>query len=102
MRHQLKLGLIGAGRIGRLHAEHVTSRILVAQLAMVADAFEEAARECAERYDIPAYTRDYHELLARPDISAVLICSAPIHTRISFRRRRRWASRFFARSRLTL
>ncbi|HZS76645.1 MAG TPA: inositol 2-dehydrogenase [Ktedonobacteraceae bacterium] len=76
MRHQLKLGLIGAGRIGRLHAEHVTSRILVAQLAMVADAFEEAARECAERYDIPAYTRDYHELLARPDISAVLICSS--------------------------
>jgi myo-inositol 2-dehydrogenase/D-chiro-inositol 1-dehydrogenase len=72
----LKMGLIGAGRIGRLHAEHLTSRIPSADLLMVADPFEEAARICAERYDIPSYGCDYQEVLDHPDIQAVVICSS--------------------------
>jgi len=74
--HPLKIGLIGAGRIGRLHAEHLTSRIPSADLVMVADVLEEAARECAERYAIPSFTHDYQEILDRPDIEAVVICSS--------------------------
>jgi len=74
--HSLKLGLIGAGRIGSLHAEHLTSRIPAADLVMVADAFEEAARQCAERYAIPFTTQDYRDVLTRPDIQAVVICSS--------------------------
>src|SRR6058998_2728915 len=78
----LKLGLIGAGRIGRLHAEHLASRIPSAELVMVTDVFEKAARECAERYAIP-YTQDYHAVLDRPDIQAVVICSSTdTHARI--------------------
>src|SRR6266480_7777124 len=78
----LKIGLIGAGRIGRLHAEHLASRIPSAELVMVTDVFEKAARECAERYAIP-YTQDYHAVLDRPDIQAVVICSPPdTHARI--------------------
>ncbi len=72
----VKMGLIGAGRIGHLHAEHLTSRIPFAELLMVADVFEDAARECAERFAIPAFTRDYREVLAHPDIKAVVICSS--------------------------
>ena len=74
--HQLKIGLIGAGRIGQLHAAHLTSRIPLADLVMVADVFEEAARECAERYAIPSFTKDYRVLLDHPDIQAVVICSS--------------------------
>ena len=74
--HTLKMGLIGAGRIGRLHAEHLTSRIPSAELVMVADAFEEVARKTAERYDIPLATQDYRALLDRPDIQAMVICSS--------------------------
>ena len=78
----LKIGLIGAGRIGRLHAEHLASRIPSAELVMVTDVFEKAARECAERYAIP-YTQDYHAVLDRPDIQAVVICSSTdTHARI--------------------
>ena len=58
--NSLKIGLIGAGRIGSLHAEHITSRIPSTELVMVADAFEEAARKCAQRYGIPFATQDYH------------------------------------------
>ena len=72
----LKMGLIGAGRIGRLHAEHLTSRIPSADLLMVADPFEDAARNCAERYAIPSYGRNYHAVLDHPDIQAVVICSS--------------------------
>jgi len=74
--HALKLGLIGAGRIGSLHAEHLTTRIPAADLIMVADAFEEAVERCAERYAIPFATQDYRDVLARPDIQAVVICSS--------------------------
>src|SRR5947209_15628524 len=38
----LKMGLIGAGRIGRLHAEHLTSRIASSELIIVAALFEES------------------------------------------------------------
>ncbi len=74
--NSLKIGLIGAGRIGRLHAEHLTSRIPSADLIMVADVFEEAARQCAELYAIPHSTSDYREVLGYPDIQAVVICSS--------------------------
>src|SRR5258707_19452 len=74
--HTLKMGLIGAGRIGRLHAEHLTSRITSADLVMVADTFEEVARETAERYGIPLAAQDYRAVLDRPDIQAVVICSS--------------------------
>lgn len=74
--HRLKLGLIGAGRIGRLHAEHLTSRIAAAELVMVADLSEDAARECAEQYAIPEYHQDYQAVLECPDIEAVVICSS--------------------------
>src|SRR5438270_3755128 len=74
--HSLRLGLIGAGRICSWNAEHLTSRIPAADLIMVADAFEEAARQCAERYAIPFATQDYRDVLTRPDIQAVVICSS--------------------------
>ena len=79
----LKIGLIGAGRIGRLHAEHLTTRIESAELVMVADVLEENARQCAKRYAIPLATQDYHAILDRPDIEAVVICSSTdTHARI--------------------
>src|SRR5438067_9525746 len=81
--HSLKIGLIGAGRIGLQHAEHLTSRIPSADLVMVADAYEEAARQCADRCAIPFATRDYHAILDHPDIQAVVICSSTdTHARI--------------------
>src|SRR5215467_3403665 len=70
------MGLISERRIDHLHSEHLTSRILSADLLMVADAFEEAARETAEHYAIPLAVQDYRAVLDRPDIQAVVICSS--------------------------
>ena len=72
----LKIGLIGAGRIGRMHAANFTTHIPSVELIMVADVLEENARQCAKRYAIPFPTQDYHAILDRPDIEAVVICSS--------------------------
>ena len=75
MSSQLKLGLIGAGRIGKVHAASVAYRIPEAQIVAVADIDTAAAQRCAEQYRIPHITADYHALLADPAIDAVLICT---------------------------
>ncbi|MEM2691276.1 MAG: inositol 2-dehydrogenase [Candidatus Bathyarchaeia archaeon] len=73
---RLKLGLIGAGRIGKLHAENVVYHVPEAELLGVADVSIEAAREIATRLRIPKFTQDYQELLVDPHIDAILICTS--------------------------
>lgn len=72
----LNIGLIGAGRIGRIHAHNLDSRISSANLLMVADVNEEAAHVAAEEFHIPHPVADYHEILGNPEINAVAICSS--------------------------
>jgi len=79
----LNIGQIGAGRIGRLHAEHLAYRIPEAALRVLADVDQSAAAECAAQCGIPETTADYHALLDRADIQAVVICSPTnTHARI--------------------
>jgi myo-inositol 2-dehydrogenase/D-chiro-inositol 1-dehydrogenase len=75
MTEQLRLGLIGAGRIGRVHAANVAQRVPSARLVAVADVFGEAARALAGEYGLDAYD-DHRALLARSDVDAVVICSS--------------------------
>jgi enoyl-CoA hydratase/carnithine racemase len=49
---KLRVGLIGAGAIGRIHAEHLASRAPGAELAAIADVDVDAARAIAERCDV--------------------------------------------------
>jgi myo-inositol 2-dehydrogenase / D-chiro-inositol 1-dehydrogenase len=72
----LNIGIIGAGRIGKVHAATVAYRIPNARLLAVADVNLEAAQELADKLSIPQATDDYRKVLANPDIQAVFICSA--------------------------
>jgi myo-inositol 2-dehydrogenase/D-chiro-inositol 1-dehydrogenase len=72
----IKIGLIGAGRIGSLHAEHLAHRISGAELVAVADVAIEAARACAARHEVPLVSGDYRDLLHAQEIDAVVICSS--------------------------
>ena len=72
----LRFGVIGAGRIGKIHAENLTNRISGATVAAIADVDLKAAQELADRLQVPAAEEDYHEILSDPGIDAVAICSS--------------------------
>lgn len=69
---KLRVGVIGLGFIGGLHAR-IWAESDIAELAAVADVNGEAAARAAAQYGCASYT-DYHELLQDPDIDAVDIC----------------------------
>jgi len=81
---QLKIGIVGAGRIGNVHAQSITYAIPEASVVMVTDVIEENARKLAERFGIPKYSADYMDIIRDPEIDAVLVCSpTPTHADIS-------------------
>lgn len=69
----ITIGLIGAGRIGKLHAANIAASSKV-KLGAVTDAIPEAADALAADYGIKACSLD--ELIANPDIDAVFVCSS--------------------------
>ena len=64
--------LLGAGRIGKVHAKAVGSNP-PARLVAVADAFEKAASDLAGAYG--AEVRSIDEIEKSPDVDAVIICT---------------------------
>jgi len=76
MSRKINVGVIGAGRIGKLHAEHLAYRVPGANVIAVADIRLEAARKCATELQIPSAVQDYREIMANRDIEAVVICSS--------------------------
>src|SRR5215216_7967912 len=75
-KNHLRFGVIGAGRIGKLHAKNLATRIPGATVAAIADVNLQAAQELADRLGVPATEADYQELLADPGIDAVAVCSS--------------------------
>jgi myo-inositol 2-dehydrogenase/D-chiro-inositol 1-dehydrogenase len=76
MSSRVNVGLIGTGRIGRLHAEHLAFRIPQASLLAVSDIVLESAQSCAAELGIPTATQDHRTIMEDPDIDAVIICSS--------------------------
>ena len=72
----ITVGVIGAGRIGKIHAENLAYRIPDARILAIADIQPDAAKQTAARLNIPTATAEYHDLLNNKDIDAVIICSA--------------------------
>ncbi|MFQ5944347.1 MAG: inositol 2-dehydrogenase [Anaerolineales bacterium] len=72
----LNIGLIGAGRIGRIHAGNLANQIPAARLAAIADINLEAAKSLAADLNIETVFSDYAQLLEHEDLQAVAICSA--------------------------
>jgi myo-inositol 2-dehydrogenase/D-chiro-inositol 1-dehydrogenase len=72
----LKLGLIGAGRIGKVHADTVMTRVPDATIVAVADYFEEAAKSLAQQYRVEHASGNYRDILESSDVDAVIIASS--------------------------
>ena len=78
----LKLGIIGAGRIGRVHADTLQTRVAAADLLAIADIHAPSAQAAAADFRIPQHTDNPGALIQNPDVDAVVICSSTdTHTR---------------------
>lgn len=76
MTKKIKVGVIGAGRIGRLHTEHLARRIPEAEVAAVSDVVQAAAEKCAADFGVPLVATDYRAILEDRTIDAVAVCSS--------------------------
>ncbi len=79
MTGRLAIGLIGAGRLGRVYARDLASRIAETKLVAVADPVEAVAKEVAAEFDVPRHYADPLALIDDPAVDAVVIVS-PTHT----------------------
>lgn len=71
----IKVGLIGAGRMGKVYANTLAFAVSEVDLVAVADPNPETVNEVASHYHITRRFGDYHDLLAQKDIEAVVIAS---------------------------
>ncbi|WP_416044735.1 inositol 2-dehydrogenase [Clostridium tyrobutyricum] len=81
----LKVGIIGAGRIGRVHGESITKYVENAEIKAIADPYlNEEQKEWIKEKGIPYAYTDYKNILEDSEINAVLICSSTdTHSKIS-------------------
>lgn len=76
---RINIGLIGLGRLGRVYARDLSSRIAETRLAAVADTNGDLVAAIADEFGVQhAYTQP-EELIAAADVDAVVIVS-PTHT----------------------
>lgn len=81
----INVGIIGAGRIGKVHCESIMRYVKNATVKAVADPFlNDETIAWAKGLGIEEFYTDYHKILEDDDIQAVLICSSTdTHSSIS-------------------
>jgi len=70
----VRVGVIGTGRIGRMHADLLARRVTGAALAVVQDVVEDAAREVGDELGAPV-APTVEDVLGAGEVDAVAICS---------------------------
>jgi len=76
MSEPIRIGLLGAGRIGRLHGRHLATRLPGANLAAIADIRLPAAQELAAELGVPYACDDPRRIIEDPAVEAVIICTS--------------------------
>jgi myo-inositol 2-dehydrogenase / D-chiro-inositol 1-dehydrogenase len=76
MTEKIRFGLVGAGRIGRVHAQTLIQRVPQAELVAVTDVNQAAAKSLADEFGIHHVAQNYEQLLDIATVQAVAICSA--------------------------
>src|SRR5260370_28791313 len=71
----VKIGVIGLGRMGRLYARMLASRVSGVHLDAVAEVSEQAQSQIMGELDVAHAFADAYELLALPDLDAVVIAT---------------------------
>lgn len=70
---RIRLGVIGAGNIGNVHIQEFSKLQEQCEITTVTDAYLPLADSRAKQYGIPNVSASPAELIARPDVDAVII-----------------------------
>ena len=77
MGKKLRIGLLGAGRIGNLHGTNIQNFVPDAEVVIVADPFmNEKMEEWAKSIGIERCSKDPEDVFSAADVDAVFICSS--------------------------
>lgn len=78
--NKLRVGVIGCGAIGQIaHIPHLFRYDDRFELVGLADLYRPALDAVADHYHVSRRYTDWHEMLAQPDIDAVVICHSGSH-----------------------
>src|SRR5580704_4521884 len=81
---KLSVGLIGLGRLGRVYARDLATRVAGVKLAALADINAQLAEETAREYDVPRWYADPLAMLDDAGIDAAIIVSpTDTHTELA-------------------
>lgn len=69
-----KVGIVGFGRIGRIHCNSL-KKIKDVEVTAVADSFADKMTDVFNEYGIDNYSNDYHDIINNPEIDTVFVCS---------------------------
>lgn len=73
----LRIGIIGAGRIGKVHLESISYHVKNAVVTAVADPFmNDETKSFIKGFGVEKIYEDYHKIIEDDDIDAVLVCSS--------------------------
>lgn len=72
---KLKLGVIGAGRIGKVHTATLVQNVPQAEVVAIADINADSASEVAGNFGITSVFTSYMDVINHPEVEAVAICS---------------------------
>src|SRR5687767_1229394 len=72
---RVRIGLIGAGTMGRIHARSISRRVDDADLVAVADLDHAKASRCAEEFGAVHAHAGYREMMAEAFVDAVMVCT---------------------------
>jgi inositol 2-dehydrogenase len=75
MSARLRVGLIGLGRLGRVYARDLATRIPETRLVVVADVDERVALAVAQDFDVPRWSAEPAAVVEDQDVDAVVIVS---------------------------
>ena len=72
---KLKVGVIGTGRIGKVHIATLVQNVPQAVVVAVADVNLDGARKVAGSFGITTVFSNYKDVINHPEVEAVVICS---------------------------
>lgn len=76
MSRKIKVGVIGAGRIGKIHAANIIKNFPEVEVVAIADVYADKIQEWAKELGISQVYSDYKQILNNKEIDAVIICSS--------------------------